>query len=663
MSVTISLPDTGHGPVGQLNTLSNQGAVIDTIPVKPLVKPPEPTPRQITWALKPTWNVGEEITKEALGLGVTAGDNNATLTSPAVAKLAMGGITVTVTAEAPAAGGFARAMRREFVTIDKLPTTITWKAPLAVALDTQLTATQLNAIPDPLGLALAYAPKATDRATPAGKLVLTVRFAGNDAQLAKDASVSLTVVATRDLATTLGSEMMLQGRAFDVSKLDRKAQAALLLYTADPPGAGKVQATKIMKEVDGLTGPELMKYMDDLIDSKTNPANKWVNDKTPSGIKDKVFPNVIWKLPNGLKVRYKPKGDGGSRGDTPMFCIEGIKDGTDFKDDQTSVAFKVMPNGDPGPKGPGDMVQTYDRNAGLVSALAATQYNDAACGLTHLACTRVADQVITWAGPGPIDVGTALTVLHLNATALGGVVPTYRDSNKQPVAAGQSLAGGDHVITALAAETLRYKAGTKPVTLTMKRKPQDLKWTGPAKMFADYDPGKKDVSVLGDPVLSFTLAGNLVDPTVALSRGANLDLIVRSALTPEYEAGEATVKVTVEKQEWEIEWENPPAIVEGEALTATGHLNATAEGATTLEYSDQQGNKIKAGSTLTIEDFGDGENTSAGQEQDLTVTIKASQIYNSTSRTVKIMVLPKPKAATKAKVTKPPAKGKKKGGQ
>ena len=302
MSVTISLPDTGHGPVGQLNTLSNQGAVIDTIPVKPLVKPPEPTPRQITWTLKLIWNVGEEITKEALGLGATAGDNNATLTSPAVAKLAMGGITVTVTAEAPATGGFARARRSEAVTIDKLPTKISWKAPLAVALNTNLTATQFNAVPDPLGLALVYAPKVTDRATPVGKLVLTVRFVGNDAQLPKDASVSLTVVAAGDLATTLGSEMMLLGRGLDTSKLDPKARAALALYSADPPGAGKVQATKIMKEVDGLTGPELMKYMDDLIDHTTNPGDRWVNDKTRLGL-DKDFPNVIWKLPNGMKVR------------------------------------------------------------------------------------------------------------------------------------------------------------------------------------------------------------------------------------------------------------------------------------------------------------------------------------------------------------------------
>ena len=251
--------------------------------------------------------------------------------------------------------------------------------------------------------------------------------------------------------------------------------------------------------------------------------------------------------------------------------------------------------------------------------------------------------------------------MHLDATALGGVVPAYVDSKQQPVAAGQFLAGGDYVITALAAETLRYKAGTKPVTIIMRRKPQDLKWTGPAKIFANYKLGKNDVSVLGDPVLSFELDGDAVDLTEALARGSDLELIVRSAITAEYEAGQDTVEITVEKQEWDIQWDNPPQIVEGEKLTATQHLNATAEGATTLEYTDQQDNKLKPGSTLSIEDFGD--DTRAGQEQDLTVTIKASQTHGSTSKTVKILVLPKPKAATKAKVTKPPAKGKKKGGK
>ena len=52
---------------------------------------------------------------------------------------------------------------------------------------------------------------------------------------------------------------------------------------------------------------------------------------------------------------------------------------------------------------------------------------------------------------------------------------------------------------------------------------------------------------------------------------------------------------------------------------------------------------------MSIEDFGDDEDTSAGQEQELTVTAKASQAYSTTSKTVKINVLPKPPAKGRGK--------------
>jgi len=104
-----------------------------------------------------------------------------------------------------------------------------------------------------------------------------------------------------------------------------------------------------------------------------------------------------------------------------------------------------------------------------------------------------------------------------------------------------------------------------------------------------------------------------------------------------------------------ITWDNPPSIVAGEKLTDK-HLNASAEGdGLFLEYEDEEYNKIKVGSTLSILERDDEEDLSAGQSQTLTVTAKPSKVFESTTKEVTILVMPKPKAQTP-----PPTTGKKK---
>jgi hypothetical protein len=670
MSVTAQ--DVQLGPVGTLNTRSldtakpggDGGAPV--LPPQP--KPPEPTAREITWTLKPSWTVGEEITADALTLGVTAGENNAILVAPIPGKLAKGG-TVTVSAEAPAKGGFARAVKSQDVTVEKLATAITWRDPLPVAVGTVLGDTQLDAEIKPAGPTIAYAPaKNTVLAAP-GPKPLKASFAGDDAHLAaKSVEVTLQVFTAVDLPAKLGAARMVQGRAF--KPLDPAAKGALDAYNAgDPadPTTPRGRATKIMGDVAGKTGPELIAYMDTLVDVATNPGDKWINDKTKSGL-DKEYPNHIWKLPGGMKVRYKPKGDGRGPPDTPTFGIEGMRtDCADFKADQTTVAFKVMTDGRAAPKGPGDTVQDYDEDIDEVSA---TNYNDAACALTHLTCKPLADQVVTWAGPGVIVAGTALTDKHLDATAKDGVVPRYEDDAEQPVTVGQVLAGGDHEVTAIAAESLRYKEGRKTVTITVQRKPQVLSWKGPVKLTPDAEISADDVGKLGDPVISFTLDGRDVEPDEALPRGTDLDLAIHADETDEYEEADITMKVTVEKREWAITWADPPDIAEGKPLTAA-HLNADVPSYTgALAYEDMNATKLVVGkSALAIQDFGDDEDTSEGQEQELTVTALASEVYARTTKTVTIKVLPgaraepEPKGKASKATGKPQGKGKGRGGR
>jgi len=220
---------------------------------------------------------------------------------------------------------------------------------------------------------------------------------------------------------------------------------------------------------------------------------------------------------------------------------------------------------------------------------------------------------------------------------------------------GDTLPGGVHTLHAVAAESDRFNAGTSaPVVITMKRKAQDLKYTGSTDLASNSVLDDTMVSALGKPAISFEWFGAAVVAGDPLRQGKG-DLTVRAAETDIYEAAETSVKISVTKPKWVITWDNPPSIVAGEKLTDK-HLNASAEGdGLFLEYEDEEYNKIKVGSTLSILERDDEEDLSAGQSQTLTVTAKPSKVFESTTKEVTILVMPKPKAQTP-----PPTTGKKK---
>lgn len=97
--------------------------------------------------------------------------------------------------------------------------------------------------------------------------------------------------------------------------------------------------------------------------------------------------------------------------------------------------------------------------------------------------TPLLAQVITWQPTGPaLTYGDALTPGHLNATALGGAVPSYTDAAAKPVSAGQVLAAGKHAISASTPATPTHLASAAPVTQSFqvdKAAPQ-LQWKTPA---------------------------------------------------------------------------------------------------------------------------------------------------------------------------------------
>jgi hypothetical protein len=126
----------------------------------------------------------------------------------------------------------------------------------------------------------------------------------------------------------------------------------------------KTLAQEILDELPHLNHRELLSFLN----SKTEPDDR-----------DQRTGQYMWNLSNGLQVRYKPSGDG-RRGTS--ICIEG-KTVSGFAWDPRDVAFKVMRNGNPGPKGQGDtMPPAWVRNG---TDRTFDAYMDTACDQTHIA--------------------------------------------------------------------------------------------------------------------------------------------------------------------------------------------------------------------------------------------------------------------------------------
>lgn len=463
----------GLTAVGQLNKISLETGG----GTPPKVEAPTPKPRTITWTLKSVWTVGEVI--EATDIAVSDGPANAKQTTPPKEAQKKGGITVDVTAVALAAGGFAEATKTQTVTVNKIKPAIAWKTPMPVKKGHVLGTEQQDATITPTGLKLVYAPSAGNVMNKAGKIPLKVSFAGDDGHETADATVALTVVdGDEALASARGQIGMETGRAF---KFRTKAtdpdhgehvQGALDKWNNSDmtdPLSLKVQGQKIMSDIQKMKPTQLISYMDELV--KDGKGQYKLADTKADG-KKAEYPNMIWILPNGLQIRYKPRGDGKDGLTDPMFCVEGRRtDVTTFGGEPEESAFKLMANGEPAPIGPSD-TSLPSFGSDTASKTLDRKAMDVACKMTHL-YSPTENQFVTWAKTSiSFKLGGALTAAHLDATALGGAVPYYvitqyvvPKSKKGPpyaqekIKVGDLLAEGTRTVEARCDPAGDYKSG------------------------------------------------------------------------------------------------------------------------------------------------------------------------------------------------------------
>ena len=201
---------------------------------------------------------------------------------------------------------------------------------------------------------------------------------------------------------------------------------------------------------------------------------------------------------------------------------------------------------------------------------------------------------LTWTYPASIAYGTPLGATQLNATA--DVAGTFVYAPP----AGTVLGAGTHTLTATftPSDAANYQtaSASRPITVT-KANPQ-VTWYAPAPIAYGTPLGATQLSATASTSGTFTYspaAGTV------LSAGTH---IVSVSFTPDdavnYNAGSASVPVTVTKAASVVTWNNPPDIIYGTALGAA-QLNATAGVPGTFAYSPAAGAVLNAGSqTLSV---------------------------------------------------------------
>lgn len=435
---------------------------------------------------------------------------------------------------------------------------ITWAEP-ASALKAgtppkfKLSATQLNAVRTAGESALVYAP-AVDAELGVGTTLLTVRHAESANYEYAEKSVRMTVNASA--SEKAGYDALRGGGGFSGS-VDADVQDK---WDKDT-GKVKSQAQELMSAMQDMTGPELVAYMN----GKTKSADR----KSQGG----DYPNELWKLPNGLQIRYKSKGDRFTNPDgstpTPMFCIE-VRDPScaGFSAGQDDIACKISVDGGLAPKGPGDTDIEGD------TATKQAAFKTGSVAATHLQCRQAKlDQQIVCRDAIDVPHGTPLTAALFEARLQPGggaltVTPT-------------TLAVGDaQAVTLKAAATDRFNEATKIVRASVKKAKPQIKWAEPKPVKAlagGFALGATQLNAKIEP----EAAGPLVYAPASGERRAAGDhaLKVSTAGNAAHEAAEATVTLRVEKIRARVDWTPPEpcaADIDGVVLTAA-QLNAMVE--------------------------------------------------------------------------------------
>ena len=202
--------------------------------------------------------------------------------------------------------------------------------------------------------------------------------------------------------------------------------------------------------------------------------------------------------------------------------------------------------------------------------------------------------MITWADPGSIVYGTALSATQLNATA--SVAGSFAYT---PAAGSIPAAGTDTLsVTFTPTDTTNYTTATKTVQITVTQATPVITWAPPASVIYGTALSATQLNATASVPGSFVYtpaAGSI--PAAGTD---TLSVTFTPTDTTNYTTATKTVTLTVTQAAPVITWAPPASITYGTALSAT-QLNATASVAGSFAYTPAAGSIPAAGTdTLSV---------------------------------------------------------------
>lgn len=505
----------------------------------------------LTWATPAPITYGTPLT--GVQLDATAGIGGTYAYTPSAgAVLHPGTQTLSVVFTPTDTTDYATGTASVQLVVNKATPVITWHQPAPITYGTALSSTQLDATASVPGT-FVYSP-AAGSVLSAGSQTLSVTFTPADTTDYKTAtaSVSLTVNKATPVITWLAPAPITYGTALSGTQLDASANVpGSFVYS---PASGTVL-------VAGNQTLNTMFTPTDTNDYNSVPASV-------SLIVLKATPVITWPAP--APITY----------------------GTALSSAQLDATVNV----------PGTL--TYSPSEGTVlrggdQTLSVSftptdidDYTTAAASVPLL--VNKAMPTITWVPPTPINYGTALSGLQLDATASVPGSMFYAPASGKVFSAGMQTLS----VTFTPNDTEDYAIGTATVPLVVDKVTPVITWANPAPITYGTPLGDRQLDA------STTILGTFVYSPAAgtiLHAGTrSLSVTFTPTNSEDFTTATASVSLLVNKATPTIAWATPAAITYGTVVSTT-QLDAQPSVPGGMIYNLSPGTKLSSGAhTLTV---------------------------------------------------------------
>ena len=473
--------------------------------------------------------------------------------SPAAGTVLKAGLqTLSVTFTPTDSADYATTTATVGLTVNTLPSTITWAMPAAITYGTALSAAQLDATSSVAGT-FAYTPSA-GTVLKAGAQTLSVTFTPTDstAYSTTTASVALSVKQATPTITWNAPSAITYGTALSATQLDASStEAGTFSYS---PAAGTVLKAGAQSLSVTFTPTDTTDYT-----TATATVTLTVKQTTPI---------ISWTAPAAIAY-------GTALSATQLDATSSVAGTFAY----TPAAGTVLKAG----------AQTLSVT---FTPTDLTDYSSATATVTLT--VKQSTPLISWTAPAAIAYGTALSATQLDASSTVAGTFSYSPAAGTVLKAGlQSLS-----VTFTPTDSTDYTTATANVTLTVNTLPNTITWATPATI--TYGTALSATQLDASSTVAGTFSYSPAAGTVLKAGAQTLSVTFTPTDSTDYSTATATVTLTVKQASSTITWTAPSAIAYGTALTAT-QLNATSTVAGTFAYTPAAGTVLKAGAqTLSV---------------------------------------------------------------